>query len=447
MMFPSSLLTVLIDAAARSLLVAAVVGMGLAALRTRNVVAQKSAWTLVLTGALLMPWAAGWVARASWLPETAAFVVSAQKWSSAPPTRNTPQMTVVAYAQIARTDESAKRGTPGQRTPTITESTPDLSHFPAPTIAVGATKTHGADAAAPRWRPLSAATTALLLYLAGCGMLLARLVYGLWAAAELWFDAVPLYLDGRMDAGALHLRASERISSPVTVGSGIVLPVDFESWDAEKLRIVLAHEASHVRQRDFYLQLCASLYTAFFWFSPLGWWLKRKLGDLSETISDRAAVEHAASHASYAQVLLEFAALPRPISMGVAMAHHGRLIPRIERLLNESSFRQRHSQAGAHASPQRCCWFRWRCSPRPQWWGSRPLSRRPHSRTLRRSPVKRSRPTKVQESPLPRNPVPFQPLRRRLLRRQPLRQRGQPHCRREHQLHRLHQRRRATTTP
>jgi hypothetical protein len=109
----------------------------------------------------------------------------------------------------------------------------------------------------------------------------------------------------------LRIRASQRIASPVTVGSRIVLPDDYADWDTQKLRIVLAHEGSHVRQGDFYLQLCASIYTALFWFSPMGWWLKRKLSDLSETISDRAAVGHAASHASYAKVLLEFAALPR----------------------------------------------------------------------------------------------------------------------------------------
>jgi len=119
-----------------------------------------------------------------------------------------------------------------------------------------------------------------------------------------------------------------------------VLPNSWPGWDREKLRIVVAHEASHVRQGDFYLQLATSLYAAIFWFSPLGWWLKRILADLAETVSDRAAVEHAASHASYAQVLLEFAALPRPIPIGVAMAHHDRIVSRIERLLNESSFRQ-----------------------------------------------------------------------------------------------------------
>jgi hypothetical protein len=130
------------------------------------------------------------------------------------------------------------------------------------------------------------------------------------------------------------------VSSPVTIGSGVVLPADWTDWDAVKLRIVLAHERSHVRQGDFYLHLLASLYAAAFWFSPLGWWLKRKLCDLGEAISDRAGLEEAASRTAYAQVLLEFAAMPRPTALGVAMARTGNLSRRIERLLNEARFRQ-----------------------------------------------------------------------------------------------------------
>jgi BlaR1 peptidase M56 len=187
-------------------------------------------------------------------------------------------------------------------------------------------------------RALQVADFVILLYLAVCAALLTRLAMGIAAAFRLWDRAEPV-AHPTFPRG-LHVRASDDVASPVTVGSGIVLPSGFGEWDEEKLQIVLAHEASHVRQRDFYLQLGAALYTALFWFSPLGWLLKRKLADLSETISDRAAVDRAASHASYAQVLLEFAALPRPIPTGVAMANHRNVISRIERLLNESSFRQ-----------------------------------------------------------------------------------------------------------
>ena len=138
----------------------------------------------------------------------------------------------------------------------------------------------------------------------------------------------------------LPLRASTRVSSPLTIGSAILLPADYDTWDKEKIRIVLAHEHSHVRQGDFYLQLLAGLYTALVWFSPLGWWLKRELADLAEAISDRAGIEQARSRTSYAQILLEFAAAPRPTALGVAMARSGSLARRIERLLNDHTFRQ-----------------------------------------------------------------------------------------------------------
>jgi hypothetical protein len=103
--------------------------------------------------------------------------------------------------------------------------------------------------------------------------------------------------------------------------------------------VVLAHERSHVRQLDFYLQLLAGIYTALFWFSPLGWWLRRHLSALGEAISDRAGLSVASSRSAYAEVVLEFAAKPRRIlhqsSLGVAMACSGNISTRIDRLLNE----------------------------------------------------------------------------------------------------------------
>jgi hypothetical protein len=153
--------------------------------------------------------------------------------------------------------------------------------------------------------------------------------------------ATPITIDSSTpDAASLNLRSSTRVASPVTICSSVVLPADYESWDANKLRIVIAHERSHIRQGDFYLQLLAGLYAAAVWFSPLGWWLKQKLSDLAEAISDRAGLEQAADRTAYAHILLEFAAAPHPTLIGVAMARSGSLSRRIEWLLNDASFRQ-----------------------------------------------------------------------------------------------------------
>jgi len=174
------------------------------------------------------------------------------------------------------------------------------------------------------------------------------MLFGLVSALGLWLTAEPAEALPEQDAG-VRVRASRRVASPVNIGSGIVLPAGYSAWDQEKLRIVLAHEQSHVRQGDFYLQLLAGLYASLFWFSPLGWWLKRTLCELGEAISDRAGLEQAASRSAYAQILLEFAALPRPTLTGVAMARTSHLSRRIERLLNESSFRSAFAAAGRRA--------------------------------------------------------------------------------------------------
>jgi hypothetical protein len=188
------------------------------------------------------------------------------------------------------------------------------------------------------------------LYIGVFAALLLRMFFGLVSALRLWQTAEPLGELPEQELGAtVRVRASARVASPVNIGSGIVLPADYAGWDGEKLRIVLAHERSHIRQGDFYLQLAAAFYSALVWFSPLGWWLKRKLYELGEAISDRAGLEQAASRSSYAQILLEFAALPRPTLTGVAMARTSHLSQRIERLLNESSFRHAFATAGRRA--------------------------------------------------------------------------------------------------
>jgi hypothetical protein len=186
----------------------------------------------------------------------------------------------------------------------------------------------------------------LFFYIGAGVLLLARLLYGLTATARLWITAEPVRLGANSDlAAGMRLRSSRRIVSPVALASGVVLPAEYLEWDRQKLRIVLAHERAHLRQGDFYLQILAGLHAAIFWFSPLSWWLKRKLSDLGEAVSDRAGLEAAVSRSTYAQILLEFAALPRPAlrpyQLGVAMTSHtSSLSDRIERFLDESRFHQ-----------------------------------------------------------------------------------------------------------
>jgi hypothetical protein len=347
-------IVMLIDAALRSLLVAAAVWAGLHLFRARNVLVQKAAWGLVLTGALLMPFIAPWAAHLPWVPAEATLVLPGQTWLrnliSRPNASKTLNNTPLpgGLSPVAPIDAASVSAAPlaADRTSTSIRGLSHVDRFPAPAISNSdIAAVPGAVRPGPPERRffLGISDVVWLLYGTIGAALLMRLLYGLGASIELWYSARPIELP-RLAPG-LRLRSSQRVSSPVTVGSGIVLPADYDRWDQEKLRIVLAHERSHVFQGDFYIQTLAGLYAALFWFSPLGWWLKSRLSDLSEAISDRAGLEEAASHASYAQILLEFAAMPRLTQIGVAMAHsgrfaHRRLAHRIDALLNENSFRQ-----------------------------------------------------------------------------------------------------------
>jgi hypothetical protein len=339
-----------LDAAFRSLILAFAVAAGLRAFRVRNVIAQKAAWGLVLAAALLMPLLAPRLAR--WLPAYASVTLPLRPMAqpaqiepvpqAAPPQKLSAGVAAAVLPRQARAHaiHVARSTKPGP----IPEGV--IADSAAPAAAETGVYTGTVVAAvsatpAPRRLFIAPSMLAWMLYLAVAAALLLRLFFGLASALHLLFaaEALPAH-DGAHLAGGLSVCVSRTVSSPVTIGSRVVLPADYTAWDAEKLRVVLAHERSHIRQGDFYLQFLAGLYAALVWFSPLGWWLKRELSDLAETISDRAGLEQAASTTAYAQILLEFAAAPRTANLGVAMARTGSLSRRIERLLNDNAFRQ-----------------------------------------------------------------------------------------------------------
>jgi TonB family protein len=142
--------------------------------------------------------------------------------------------------------------------------------------------------------------------------------------------------------GSFDVRLTSAVDSPATVFSTILVPVDFEGWPAQVQRAVIAHERTHVANRDFYVQWAAQLHRCIFWFSPLAWWLARRLSALSEHISDDAAVEATEERAQYAEVLLGFAQRVTRSDHLLQMAGSRTLTARVERILSG----QESSRAG-----------------------------------------------------------------------------------------------------
>ena len=66
----------------------------------------------------------------------------------------------------------------------------------------------------------------------------------------------------------------------------ILLPADADSWPAERVSLVLAHEMAHLARRDWLTQLAAEIVRAIHWFNPLFWLACARLRQESEHASD-----------------------------------------------------------------------------------------------------------------------------------------------------------------
>jgi len=145
-------------------------------------------------------------------------------------------------------------------------------------------------------------TAVLTLYLGVSLVLLIRLMGG--AARMGWIKSKALRLREPWTL-TLDVRIARQISSPVTFGATILLPTCHASWTHDKRTMILSHEAAHVRHHDSQVQWLAALHVALFWFSPLAWWLRRRLAQLAEYASDDAVLQGDTQKIDYAQVLLE----------------------------------------------------------------------------------------------------------------------------------------------
>jgi hypothetical protein len=296
----------LLEAAVRSLVMGAIILLALRLLRIEQVRARRTAWLLALVGALAMPVLVAEQIGPRLLPELA------------------PVKSPAAHPQTIR---EASGGDRGRLTGSPAGLPQDIVAFDPRTLAIGADRGEAAGNAM-----LSAAVFG---YCVVAALLSLRLCAGVGFAVRVRNQAERLIFPFDPE---LDVRASARVASPVTIGSSVLLPENYLSWDEATLRIVLSHERAHVRQKDFFIQALAGVHCALFWFNPFSWWLQRQLSELGEALSDCAAVGQAESRTRYAEILLAFASRSHSPLAAVAMASASNLSPRIERLLSDRSF-------------------------------------------------------------------------------------------------------------
>jgi len=294
------MLALLVGAALRSLVLAAAVWLVLRMPALRNTRLHLTAWTILLAVALLMPVAVE-VAPALLPPAPAPIAItSLLRQGSAAGHRD--------RAVLTREDRPSRSAVP----------TRDAGAVPIPVPPVRAARW-------PTWRALVS-----LAYAVVCCVLLLRLATGSVLAARIARAATPLH--GSWTRGH-DVRRSETIRAPATFGSVILLPHDCLEWPPTKRLAVIAHEAAHVERHDFHLQLAANLHRAVFWFSPLSWWLRRRLASLAEAVCDDAAIRELQDRSAYAAILLEMAGQAPDLPAYVAMARRATVPARVRRIL------------------------------------------------------------------------------------------------------------------
>jgi TonB family protein len=291
MEFSSGVLSALLNVSLRALVLAAVAGLGILALRIRSAAAKHAVWAFVAAGML----------------------ISAVLWSALP----------VLPLRVLRAEPPAPVLSPAL---VATAVQPGAGH-------VGTAGTAAKTARSVSYRDFLVAAYALV----AC-IFLIRLAFGYSFTRRLLRAAKKIG-----EPWAAETYASTWISVPLTVGwrrPKILLPADWETWSRERLEAVLAHENTHVRRADWAIAVLAGVNRCILWFHPVAWWLERRLALLAEQACDDSALLLVSTE-SYAQALLDMAAAVkngqgRLVWEAMAMAKASEVRKRIELILDET---------------------------------------------------------------------------------------------------------------
>jgi len=199
------------------------------------------------------------------------------------------------------------------------------------------------------------AVAALLAWALGFSFVPLRLLAGLRRLAWMSAHSKPLFDDSwmstvleiskfhRIDRSVRLLESSSALAMPLTWGifrPVMVLPSSAEHWPEDLRRIVLSHELAHIARQDWFLQICAELARATYWFHPLVWLAAARLRQESERASDDAVLLSGIAPTHYASQLLDLARTlensGRAWSTALAIARPTNLERRFAAMLNPS---------------------------------------------------------------------------------------------------------------
>ena len=192
----------------------------------------------------------------------------------------------------------------------------------------------------------------LIVYLTGFAFMFIRFVRGIYKTRQVLLNSQIIddekltnlskrLIKKSLFCSQVKIFSSTEIKSPVTLGffrPKILLPEDWINWEDLKIKSVLAHEAAHIRRKDFLVHLLATFNKCVNWFNPLSWIVARRISELAEISSDNSAINFVEDPHKYAEYLLEIAArtklnIGKSNISGVTMVRDFQIVRRINLIL------------------------------------------------------------------------------------------------------------------
>ena len=319
-LYADPLLKFLVDTTLKSFVICAVAGLLIFCLRRRSAAVRGFVWGMAIVACLVVPLFSFFLPKweVNVLPE---MPIRSETYRLADNAQ--PSTTPVSIAPIQSPSETASPVTltPPQPKPVTIDST---EH----------TKIHWTNWVALAW--------------VGIGLLLlARLIVGIGAV---WYISVR----SKDFSGSIKqlrpdwnrqvsVRLSDRITVPMMWGFSrpvILLPIEADSWQAERLRAVLLHELAHIKRRDWMMQMMAQVVCAVYWFNPLVWFAARWMRIEAEQACDDQVLNAGYQPIDYAQHLLDIVRNVKIASFAsraaVAIARSSKIERRLRTVLAEN---------------------------------------------------------------------------------------------------------------
>jgi len=168
------------------------------------------------------------------------------------------------------------------------------------------------------------------------GLLLLRLVAGLWRVSQIRKSCSPADLAGAEPEVAAILQkfesrrrvticVSDEVAMPAAIGffrPAVVFPARLlPQLSAEEVRVILLHELAHLSRWDDWSNLAMGAVKAVFFFHPAVWWIENRLTLEREMACDDMVLAATANPRNYASCLISFVEkLQNPRGLALAQA-------------------------------------------------------------------------------------------------------------------------------